>query len=325
MRKLILITILMLLFVPQAIAQEGETDAPLESPTGVWVTTQDNSNLRIGPGAHFEVLGVVPHTMTIPAVGRTADARWVQVTYEEQTGWIASWLLVWTGDFAGLNIDGVNPVSYVRRTGVVAETVRETPIYANEIHPADQVGTLPEDTIVEVTAMLGTKNYRGVQIVYEGQLYWVGSWNIRVISGWLGNAFDISYIYAFGRLLIHIEKDIDDGEARLRQIDRIWLDLQSGYSISCNRIPAYLGHRRVPDSDVEQEKAFIPVVTALDTARGHTNSAISLLEDICNRGEPYITMQDIQDGLDEVNSARRNYNLSRSVLWSLRTRDPNTG
>ena len=103
----------------------------------------------------------------------------------------------------------------------------------------------------------------------------------------------------------------------------MWQDLQFGYSVSCRAVPDYLGNRRTPDSDLDREMIFQPVAFALDSAIGSTNTAISLLEDACNRESLFITQQDIRDALDSLNSARRNYNIASSLLESLRIRDPN--
>ena len=290
--------------------------------TDVWVTTQDNSRLRAGASLHFETLAIIPHTTTLEATGRTADSRWVQVTYDGQTGWIAARLLVWSGDFAGLPIDGTQTVAFVRRTGVLAITTRDTPIYATELDPSDQVGIIPEETEVEVIARFGNKFYRPLQVVYNGQSYWVGSWNLRILSGRVNSLLDNSYLLPFGRLTTQITKDINLGNSRLREIERIWTSLRDGRSVSCDRVPEYIIENLPPDVDIRHEPIFAPVVTALDAGNDYTNTAISLFEDACNRAEPYISEQDVQDAIDEVNNARRNYNLARSVLESLFQRGP---
>jgi len=84
---------------------------PFEPP---FVTTQDFSALREGPGTDFARVGRVPPDVTLRPIGRTQNYGWWQVEYEGQRDWIAHWLLVWTGDIETLPIDGVDPVPFIR-------------------------------------------------------------------------------------------------------------------------------------------------------------------------------------------------------------------
>lgn len=320
---------IMLLFilVSALVVRAQETPTPETTPepppdTGIWVTTQDRSSLRAGPGTAFERLAIVPPATTLPATGRSADARWVQVYYEGQYGWIAYWLLVWSGDIAQLPIDGVNPVPFVRRTGILGVTTRETPIYAREVTPEDQVGTIPAGVTVEVTARLGSSGFFQYQIFYQGQVYWVGSWDIRITDGDINRLFDTSYLYPYGRLITNINRDINEGIRALNAIEGIWRALAEGQGVSCDRIPSQFNRRRVTEVDIAREPVFAPVAEALNSAIDSTNTAIALFEDACAREDGFITQQDVNTALDEIDSARRNYNLSGSLLASLRRRDP---
>ena len=79
----------------------------------VYVTTQYNAILRLGPGTDWERLTILPAGTTLKATGRTVWGDWFQVAYTgvldegaslEATrdgvtyGWVAYWLLIWTGD-----------------------------------------------------------------------------------------------------------------------------------------------------------------------------------------------------------------------------------
>jgi uncharacterized protein YraI len=305
----------------------GPTLRPDEIPdTGVWVTTQDRSSLRAGPGLLFERTGIVPPETTIPAVGRTADSQWVQVIYENRTGWIAAWLLVWSGDFANLQIDGVNPEPYARRYNTLGITTRETPIYDGQVTPSRLVGSIPAGTQVELTGRLGTVGFIQLQIEYNDQLYWVGSWNLRMQAGSYDRLFDMSYVYAYGRLVALLQRDIGDSTSRLDQIEGVWRGLSSGQSVSCAGIPELIDRRRVADSDVRREPIFEPLVVALDEAISRTNTAITTFSDACGRaaagGEFFLTEDDVQAALDDVEAARRAFVLASSLLSSLSLRDP---
>lgn len=323
-RWILAVPVMLLLLVGHGTsAQETAPDIP---DTGVYVTTQDFSSLRAGPGKNWERLAVVPPVTTLPAVGRSAATDWIQVVYDGQTGWIYYTLLVWSGRIFDLPVDGVNPEPFARGFEVEAYTIRETPLYARGVSPDDQVGTLPEDTQVEVTARLGDPGgYIQLQVRHEGNLYWVGSWNLRVEDGLLRNVLDLSYRYAFGRLLSDFERDINEGSNRLNRIADQWTTIDAGGSVNCDRIPSRLSPRRVSDADVNSEPVFRPAADALDDAIGHVNTAIAALDDACNRDTLFLTRQEVNQALNEVDAARRNYNLTQSLLRSLQRRDPLRG
>lgn len=77
----------------------------------VMVTTTDNAQLRSGPGREHSSLGIVPYNTTLPAAGRNEDSSWVMVSYNGSTGWIAQFLLSWTGNLDTLPLGGVVPPS----------------------------------------------------------------------------------------------------------------------------------------------------------------------------------------------------------------------
>ena len=316
-----LLALLLVLAVPVMAQEDGDDGIDAE----VYVTTQDYSSLRAGPSIYFERLATVPPAITLPAIGRSADARWVQVVYDGQMGWVAYWLLVWSGNLIELPVDGVNPLPFVRRTLVEAVTTRETPIYLEEVDPSTQVGVLPENTEVELVGRLGERGFFQIQILYQGQLYWVGSWNLRITNGNYHRLLDATYRFPAARLIAQLTRDIQTGAGRLGQIENIWGALQSGRSVACAPIPAYLGAHSASQSDLELEPLFAPLVVALDAAIAHTNTAISLFEDACNRGETYITQTEVQNALEEINSAYRNWNVAMSLLASLRLRGLDQG
>lgn len=292
--------------------------------TGVYVTTQDYSSLRVGPGLNFERITVIEPAVTLMAVGRSSNAEWVQVEYEEgQYGWIISWLLVWSGDLVQLPVDGINPAPFVRRIGVPGITTRETPIYRRFVHFSDQVGTLPPGTEVEVTGRLGAGRFYQMQILYQGEQYWVGSWNIRGIGRNFHLLFDTSYLYPYGRLVIEFQRDIDTATRRLSQIEDIWQRLRAGRSVTCGFIPEYVT-RSTTDTDVRQEPGFAPAVRAFDSGAAQINSAIAAFEDACGREETgfYLTLEEVDEALAEIDNARRNLVVSDSLLNSLQVRNP---
>ncbi len=319
MKRLVLLLVL-LVGLPFVSAQE-------DVQTEVYITTQDNINLRRGPGVNWDVIVTLPPAVTLPAIGRTSDSAWVQVVYEGEAGWLAANYLVWSGQLINLPVDGVEPEDYVRQRGVAAITVRDTPIYTDEVDPANEVQVLRAGTEVEVVGRLGYESdtFFNVQILYNGDLYWVGAWNLNLYAGRYTSVLDISYRFAYSRLVQQFFRDINGGERALSTIERIWLDLQAGRPVSCDRAPELLGERRVSDGDLSSEPTFTPAAVALDAALGSTNTAIALFQDACTRDDVFLTQRDVQTALDEVANARRNYNIARSLLLSLERRDPVLG
>lgn len=130
----------------------------VDDVSDVYVTTQDYANLRLGPGENWDILETLDFGLTLRASGRSDNGRWIQVIYDGQAeypeasvdgvtyGWVAYWLLVWTGDIYDLPIDGVPTIRWARSTntgigaryynfptGIVYLQIENT-IEANEDH-----------------------------------------------------------------------------------------------------------------------------------------------------------------------------------------------
>ena len=70
-------------------ADSAETDSDAEVAEGpVSVITRFNTNLRSNASTTSDVLGVIPFEVELTPLARTPGGNWVQVTYEDQTGWI---------------------------------------------------------------------------------------------------------------------------------------------------------------------------------------------------------------------------------------------
>lgn len=105
------------------IIQAQETNKPEDA----YVTTQDYSNLRLGPGENWEILTRLDYGVTLRATGRSFDNRWIQVMYEGDVsnpddatidgvtyGWVVYWLLVWTGDILELPVTSIETIRWAR-------------------------------------------------------------------------------------------------------------------------------------------------------------------------------------------------------------------
>lgn len=293
--------------------------------TGVWVTTQDFSSLRSGAGDNFERLTVIDPAVTIPAIGRSADGRWIQVEFNGQRGWIYYALLVWSGDIVQLPIDGVESAPFVRRLNMVAYTTRPTPVYRREVTPSDQIGTIPSGAVVELVGRLGDGAFYWVQIEYQDQIYWVGSWNLRIVErSPSARLFDTSYLYSYSRIMVQFEQDANASYARLREINSIWVRLASGELVTCGYVPEYVTMARTLETDAQRETTFTSLLRTLASANDSINSAISAFADACTRTDDQfvISQRELADALAQIEQAERNLVLLNSFITPLEQRDP---
>ncbi|MBZ0284696.1 MAG: SH3 domain-containing protein [Anaerolineae bacterium] len=69
----------------------------------VIVVTRGNANLRVAPFTDADVLLVIPFNTQLTVIGRNVTSNWVQVSYNDQVGWISSGVVF----FSQGNIDTV--------------------------------------------------------------------------------------------------------------------------------------------------------------------------------------------------------------------------
>lgn len=90
----------------------SESSAPASSGGGsvaagpVSFTANYILNLRSAPGENTQVLDQIPYLTTLAVTGRSADARWVQVSFNNQTGWVAAWLGLLSADLGAVAVTG---------------------------------------------------------------------------------------------------------------------------------------------------------------------------------------------------------------------------
>lgn len=323
-----LLILISLLTMP-AHAQEAAEITPEPAPdTGVWVTTQDNVALREGPGQAFVRVAVVPSETTIPAIGRTTTGEWIQVYYEGKTGWIAAFLLVWSGDLVGLPADGINPVPFVRKLGPIFTVTNSMAIHNQEnFGPGVRVDFPAESAQVEITARLGAGESYWLQFWYSGAYYWLGDWNLHldVRGSYFDDVPDASYVYPFGRLYGKIAAAYDESIRSYYRIRDLWNSLATGNSISCNNLPTAIVGLEYSQADLDAEAVFIPAVRALEAATSSTNSAIDRLATACGDTNRFLTTDTVNAALTDLTDARRSFDLLGILLPPIANRDPALG
>jgi uncharacterized protein YraI len=294
--------------------------------TSVYVTTQDYVSLRLGPGQFFERATVVPPGVTLPAYGRSVTNNWLQVEYEGQRGWIAARLLVWSGDWFNLPVDGVEPVPFARRTFTTATTNRETPYYTIYTHDpaANRVGTLPPETTLEITGRFGSSDFIWLQFYQDGQYYWAGAWNFD-IEGEPLNLTDAASVYPYGRLIGQVRNGLRNARAPFDAIRSIWRGLDLYGSGSCIEIPRRARVIDFAPGDLDRAPLLAPAARAIQTAIDATNAAITLFEQVCAGGTRTISRETIDQALIQIGEAERAFVIADTLFEPLAERDPLLG
>lgn len=296
----------------------------IPADTGIYVTTQDFLNFRTGPSEQFPAMAVIPPETTLMAIGRTADTRWVQVVRPDGTrGWLFVRFLVYSGDMVTLPVDGVEPVPFIRQAGAVGVTTREAILYDRA---GFAIGTLPAGTRVELTGRLGSGQWSRYQLLLDGEeLYWIGAWDVRVVSGSTLRLFDTAYLYPYGRIIRQLDTDIQTALTGLNEIEFIWNTVANGGEVRCDRIPPRV-QRGVTDFDARQEALFAPAIDLLDSTTANINAAIASFEDACVRagtgGATFVTFEDVREARENIADARVTLNLLDSMYAPLQRRDP---
>src|SRR5262249_54433018 len=79
-----------------AVLRSGTTSSSNTTPGAVMVIARVNANLRTLPSQTSDVLAIIPFNTQLTITGRTGNNNWVQVTFNNQTGWVSSGTLIFT-------------------------------------------------------------------------------------------------------------------------------------------------------------------------------------------------------------------------------------
>lgn len=88
---------------PNAVLRQTSSQTSAAQAGKVVVVTRVNANLRSTPSTDGNVLATIPFNTQLDVTGRSGDNNWVQVSFNNQTGWISSGLVT----FQRGNIDVV--------------------------------------------------------------------------------------------------------------------------------------------------------------------------------------------------------------------------
>lgn len=309
----------------------------------VYVTTQDYTVLRAGPGQNWDKLAVLPYGQTYRATGRTLDGRWIQIAYEGQLdpgarteftvggvtyGWVAYWLLVWSGDILQLPLDGIRLVPTAREAGPTIIIGPESPyLYDRWVDPSTHIES-PIDRVVqvEVTGRIGSPDsgYFLLQFKVNNHYYWTATWAYGVPRGWQ-NLPDGGYLFPYSRLLIELRDEAARAGRILSDIGGRWQTLDAGQTTTCNDIPDDFQLRRYSFSqaDLAREPIYRPTAEALVNAQSSINSALVRFRQVCTQpGNRQVPPETVRAALDDVQTAVRNLAIVYTLLAPLQRADP---
>lgn len=336
-RLLLLITFLLLVLLVRSAAAQ-ETDYP-----PVYVTVQDNAALRAGPGRHWDKLAVLPFGTTYRATGRTVDGDWLQIAYEGVVlddeaaqpftvngvtyGWVAYWLLAWSGDILQLPIDGVKTVATAREAGPTITIGPGLYMYEGGVDPSTQVDYPLDGYVqVEVTGRLGSSDAGAflLQFKLNNRYYWTGTWALGGAPRGYLELPDAGYLFPYSRLLIELRSEAARANRVLSDIGGRWRALDSGLTTTCNAIPDDFQLRRSSFSptDLNIEPIYRPTAEALVNAQTGINAALALFRQVCAQPERQVRPEDIRAALDQIGAAERYLTLVQTLLAPLQRADP---
>ncbi len=328
MRKLLLLLILLL---------PGGLLHAQQNP--VYVTVQDNAALRAGPGTRWDQLATLPYGTTYQATGRTVDGDWIQIAYAGDLlpdarpeftidgvtyGWVASWLLVWTGNILELPVDGVVAVPIARAAGPTMVIGPDSYVYEGVVDPSTRIPSpVTSPVTVEVTGRLGSTSngYFWLQFKLGGKFYWTASWATGTPRGY-AQLPDAAYLYPYSRLGLLLRQNLRDANTVLNDIGGRWRALSQGQPVTCNDIPDDFVRVTFSQTDLNIVPAFTPTDAALASAETHINAALAQFRQVCQNTDRQVPPEVLQSALREVEAAQQNLIILQNLLQPLQQRDP---
>ncbi len=73
------------------------------------VQAWESVNVRAGPGRQFRVLGRLAPGQIAPVIGKSADALWWQILFENRRGWVSKDVVQFAGDSERVQISDGQP------------------------------------------------------------------------------------------------------------------------------------------------------------------------------------------------------------------------
>jgi uncharacterized protein YraI len=150
-------------------------DIQAQSTASFTAKTIFDVNIRATPGINSGVLAIFPSGAQGTAIGRSPGNNWIQMQYQQTTGWVAAWLVVFSGDTSLLPVTtDMQPDPITTNDPVLLFSPYNLNIRAEPNASARILGKLPFGT--RVSALQRTSNSSWVRIDYNGTQGWVAAW-----------------------------------------------------------------------------------------------------------------------------------------------------
>ncbi|MBK9749949.1 MAG: SH3 domain-containing protein [Chloroflexi bacterium] len=155
-----------------------------EALSNVYVTVFRRVNVRSGPAATTDRLGVLFPGSQADIVGRTADNQWLLISYNAEAGWVAYFVVTVTGDLDSVPIYAEDALS----TGTVAATAATITVITRfnsnlRLQPdsaSPVLAVIPFATALQVESR--TSNRTWIRVNYDGESGWILASLVSVVD-----------------------------------------------------------------------------------------------------------------------------------------------
>ena len=129
-------------------------------------------NIRSAPGTNRSVIDALPYAQEVTAIGRNDANNWVQITYNQTTGWVADWLLIFDDNTYKLPVTTDVDAPPASGPGPFDLNV---PFNVNLRSAANENSTIlsviPFDTVVQAIGRDATSTW--IEVKYGGKNGWL--------------------------------------------------------------------------------------------------------------------------------------------------------
>jgi len=137
------------------------------------------ANIRSAPGVNAGVIGVLPPGEQVTAIGRNVGNNWIQIQMATTTGWVASWLTVYSGDtilLPAVSDDNPEPSERDQQGPFIVSSPYNVNIRSGPDIDANILTVMPFTG--EATALARVDSSNWLKIKYKTTTGWVAKWRV---------------------------------------------------------------------------------------------------------------------------------------------------
>lgn len=149
--------------------------AAAQAPTTFTAKAVFDVNIRAAPGVNTGVLAVFPNGAQGSAIGRSPENNWIQLRYENTTGWVAAWVVVFSGDTWLLPVTtDIQPEPTASTTPISLSSPYNLNIRGEPNPDARIVSKMPFGGTAQALGRTSTSSW--IFVDYFGTRGWVAAW-----------------------------------------------------------------------------------------------------------------------------------------------------